>query len=1645
MSSSSPHHHPDSSSSASSTQQDTHNDHEQHLSYAQVAAQHPSPDSPAASDLGTTPTAASSVPPPHLTTPPSQSRPTAPATAATASPAPTSSPTPNPHRRTHSSTSSGPPSAPISAVSSPARRDYTPGDLSDSVLHEESGEEDGYGHTGEENTGEFGRRGSEDLFGTASSHGGASLQRQSSTRAGAGSGLAPLAAQRPPLSRPPSTQPNRRSISVNTSASAASSSAPARAPSGVDGGVRRSLYHPSSQPGLSRAPSSSAPGGGGPGSRTIRRSASRGTAPSASGRGGAPSATASETEEDAFSDAGGQQGWPSLGGHGGGYHDDAHLAPYLAQQHGHPGPRGAASRERAFSPATARRRQVEREREEEEEGEWDRGEELVRQRMKERKEARRAARAAARQQKQAQQQRLSSYTAYSQTPGGLESDYSATGTATPNALGLGYGFPAAPSHAGTSRARDASTARSEAYSLWSDAPAGARSPTHPAGAPWSPLPLPPGGYAQQQQQQQLPRPGLGARGASYVSNASSFPGAGLVRSRAGSTAPSVIEGSEHGGADGAGEGEETDEFDAFSAAGPGEEDGDIVGRHEPRLEDWRDGGADGGHEGEDGESGSEGEDVEYTLKDRQDAINVEHPFGLPIWKPALYKKSRSIARHAESALHSAPSSTALHHLLPVNLLWTLLFGFALFLLCTLVASVLFVTPWGGAKYARVVWELGNYLVWPFGKYVEGWTDGGANDVDPHHDVEVADGEQGHHHVVEGSYRHDPEAGGRTFGRGRSGTISAAGSGSAGGTTRSRPTAAGVFEQDHGALPDEPLRRSDRTVRATPSASSLRPDEHSRLLAQQRAHRGYGSTATVVPDGSAGNGDKSYRSSGSEETILGVRPHDFSKDEDGTSHAFRVRALGRVVWWAAFYALIAPAMLLVCVACWFFVFTIPMAKLLWVLVRHLNNEPLSLHFRSPGEYAHVEQDLSTIVDEDEVVEDAVEHEEQQQQQQGSTLLHPHPHPHPHQHVHNEPASPLVYPLRAGQPAPPVSRQSLVADKRKGRLRGPHPTVLLCTYRAAGLEYYKYTVDGVNIWFINLMSLVFFAIADFFFLEPYVERHPESSALLKFLAGQAFVFTLSLLSVIPLSYFIGQAVASISAQSSIGVGAVINASFGSVIEIILYSIALTQSKGELVEGSIVGSILAGVLLMPGASMIGGAVRRKEQRFNAKSAGVTSTMLIMAVIGTLTPTMFYEIYGSFQLTCTGCEISPEGGLLDNAAERCRTCYYEHVSPADDPFYKSTVRLLSYYCAIILVLSYLIGLWFSLRTHASQIWQNAQPGAVEHGATRPLSGASQHHPPLHERRSLYQRIVPSQLFQPRRRPSNLHRTGETPLQTPLITPLTPHPPPLPSAPASHKHDSILPLDLPHGYSADEFNRVLAAAGGAVPRATSHAREVSVQQQQQQAAHKEEEGHGGHDAPNWSRAKSATVLMACTVLYAIIAEVLVDEVDTVLDGSGIPEKLLGVTLFALVPNTTEFMNAISFSLNGNIALSMEIGSAYALQVCLIQIPAMIAFSAWYGLGKETLAHRAFTLVFPRWDVIAILFSVFLITYVYIESRSNYQRGALLCLSYLVLIGGFAFAPADRDTEDNPGFTALASSILHPSTLPFYDRLRALVLAIFTR
>ncbi|CAI2171729.1 17216_t:CDS:2 [Funneliformis geosporum] len=504
------------------------------------------------------------------------------------------------------------------------------------------------------------------------------------------------------------------------------------------------------------------------------------------------------------------------------------------------------------------------------------------------------------------------------------------------------------------------------------------------------------------------------------------------------------------------------------------------------------------------------------------------------------------------------------------------------------------------------------------------------------------------------------------------------------------------------------------------------------------------------------------------------------------------------------------------------------------------------------------------------------------------------------------------------------------------------ILLCTDKALGSQYYKYTYDGINIFFINLMSIVFFVMIDDYFL---VEIFPPGKY---FFTTPVFIFILSLISVIPLSYFIGMAVASISAQSSIGLGAVINATFGSIIEILLYAIALYKGQGKLMEGSIIGSFMAGVLLMPGVSMISGGLKRKEQKFNAKSAGVTSTMLIMAIIGTLTPTLFFQTYAPI-------------------------CTHSVVEPTETPLYKERVKPLMFFCAIILVLSYLIGLWFTLRTHAALVYQTH--------ATNP--------------QSIYQRLVPINIIQ-QFLPHSISQSN------------TPHPHNQNSLPLSLQRPMSVPNVGNQRFRHDDVNENTIHLENSLQNAASQ--HISFIRHPNEP--EEEEEVGGHDSPNWSKFKSGIVLLSCTAFYSLIAEILVNNVSVVLDNVSITEKMLGLTLFALVPNVTEFLNAMSFALYGNIALSMEIGSAYAIQVCLLQIPAMVAISAWLNQDKSDEQQRGhtFTLVFPRWDVFSVVFSVFLLTYTYIEGKSNYFKGSILILSYLVLMAGFFYAP-DSDYD----------------------------------
>ena len=127
-----------------------------------------------------------------------------------------------------------------------------------------------------------------------------------------------------------------------------------------------------------------------------------------------------------------------------------------------------------------------------------------------------------------------------------------------------------------------------------------------------------------------------------------------------------------------------------------------------------------------------------------------------------------------------------------------------------------------------------------------------------------------------------------------------------------------------------------------------------------------------------------------------------------------------------------------------------------------------------------------------------------------------------------------------------------------------------------------------------------------------------------APDIVIFIASVGALIPLARYIGRATESIALQSNHTIGGLMNATFGNLIELLIAIFAIAHSLTqprliEVVKASIIGSIIGNILLLIGLSMFFGGLKYSEQRFNRYSAGVSSTMLIICVVGMAIPSVY------------------------------------------------------------------------------------------------------------------------------------------------------------------------------------------------------------------------------------------------------------------------------------------------------------------------------------------------------------------------------------------------------------------------------------------
>nr|XP_006812228.1 PREDICTED: low affinity vacuolar monovalent cation/H(+) antiporter-like [Saccoglossus kowalevskii] len=397
--------------------------------------------------------------------------------------------------------------------------------------------------------------------------------------------------------------------------------------------------------------------------------------------------------------------------------------------------------------------------------------------------------------------------------------------------------------------------------------------------------------------------------------------------------------------------------------------------------------------------------------------------------------------------------------------------------------------------------------------------------------------------------------------------------------------------------------------------------------------------------------------------------------------------------------------------------------------------------------------------------------------------------------------------------------------------------------------------------NLLSFVILAL-----LLGYIDHEDQVSS-------ETTKFVLSLLAIIPLAYYIGMAVTSIAAQSNFAVGAILNATFGSIVEITLYVSALIHGHtndnhcySELVKSALTGTILATLLFIPGLCMILGGIKHHEQAFNWRSAGVTASLLFVCIAGAFAPTIFSKAYGV--LICSGCTEMANHTIFDNDTEFiCSRCTSQRFDQSNELFTEH-IQPLIYTCTALLPLAYIVGLIFTLKTH------------------------------------------------------------------------------------------------------------------------THIHKIEVKK----------DGHGhGHGIAHWSRTKSFFILLISTVLMSLCAELVTENIQPLLEKSGVSLYFIGVTLLALVPDIPEIVNGIQFALQNNMTLSIEVGCSIAVQVCLLQMPVLVIVNAIYYID--------FILIFNDLHLWSVVLSVVLVNYTFMDGKCDYFQGSTLVIVYLMLVAMYFFAP----------------------------------------
>jgi Ca2+:H+ antiporter len=171
----------------------------------------------------------------------------------------------------------------------------------------------------------------------------------------------------------------------------------------------------------------------------------------------------------------------------------------------------------------------------------------------------------------------------------------------------------------------------------------------------------------------------------------------------------------------------------------------------------------------------------------------------------------------------------------------------------------------------------------------------------------------------------------------------------------------------------------------------------------------------------------------------------------------------------------------------------------------------------------------------------------------------------------------------------------------------------------------------------------------------------------------LFFSAALAILPIARLIVLSTEQIATRTGDAIGGLLNATFGNAPELIIAMVALQSGLYDMVRASIIGAILANLMMAMGVSFFLGGLRFHTQEYNARAARLYSSMMLISAVSLGVPSAFNRFF------------SPEGTVHEE-------------------------KLVNIGTAIVLLIAYALYLVFLLKTHPDE-FQSATVSEVEHG----------------------------------------------------------------------------------------------------------------------------------------------------------------------------------------------------------------------------------------------------------------------------------------------------------------------------------------------